>query len=136
MIYSQIKKTTVRYGDFVSSESCYSAFNGLKTLKVRIENHSRNASEIFKFLKSRKIVNGIKYLPDKNNKSYKLWKKYHSLSNGLITFSISKGLVEKFIDNLKIFKIGFSWGGYESLILPLNNLKPTKKLRTNNKYWF
>ena len=36
--------------------------------------------------------------------------KYHSLSNGLITFSISKkGLVEKFIDNLKIFKIGFSW---------------------------
>ena len=137
LIYSQIKKTTVRYGDFVSSESCYSAFNGLKTLKVRIENHSRNASEIFKFLKSRKIVNEIKYLPDKNNKSYKLWKKYHSLSNGLITFSISKkGLVEKFIDNLEIFKIGFSWGGYESLILPLNNLKPTKKLRTNNKYWF
>jgi cystathionine beta-lyase len=55
----------------------------------------------------------------------------------LITFSIiKKGLVEKFIDNLKIFKIGFSWGGYESLILPLNNLKPTKKLTTNNKYWF
>ena len=47
-----------------------------------------------------------------------------------------KGLVEKFIDNLKIFKIGFSWGGYESLILPLNYLKPTKKLTTNNKYWF
>ena len=55
----------------------------------------------------------------------------------MITFSIiKKGLVEKFIDNLKIFKIGFSWGGYESLILPLNNLKPTKKLTTNNKYWF
>ena len=71
------------------------------------------------------------------NKNYELWKKYYSLSNGLITFSIiKKGLVEKFIDNLKIFKIGFSWGGYESLILPLNNLKPTKKLTTNNKYWF
>ena len=77
------------------------------------------------------------YLPDKGNKNYELWKKYYSLSNGLITFSIiKKGLIEKFIDNLEIFKIGFSWGGYESLILPLNNLKPTKKLTTNNKYWF
>ena len=137
LMYESIKKTTVRYGDFVSSESCYSAFNGLRTLKIRIENHSKNASEIFNFLKSKKIVSNINYLPDKGNKNYELWKKYYSLSNGLITFSIiKKGLVEKFIDNLKIFKIGFSWGGYESLILPLNNLKPTKKLTTNNKYWF
>ena len=136
-MYESIKKTTVRYGDFVSSESCYSAFNGLRTLKIRIENHSKNASEIFNFLKSKKIVSNINYLPDKGNKNYELWKKYYSLSNGLITFSIiKKGLVEKFIDNLEIFKIGFSWGGYESLILPLNNLKPTKKLTTNNKYWF
>ncbi|MEL0246880.1 MAG: PLP-dependent transferase, partial [Alphaproteobacteria bacterium] len=44
--------------------------------------------------------------------------------------------IEKFIDNLKLFKIGFSWGGYESLILPIKNLKPTKKITTNNKYWF
>ena len=137
LMYESIKKTTVRYGDFVSSESCYSAFNGLRTLKIRIENHSKNASEIFNFLKSKKIVSNINYLPDKGNKNYELWKKYYSLSNGLITFSIiKKGLVEKFIDNLEIFKIGFSWGGYESLILPLNNLKPTKKLTTNNKYWF
>ena len=137
LMYESIKKTTVRYGDFVSSESCYSAFNGLRTLKIRIENHSKNASEIFDFLKSKNIVININYLPDKGNKNYELWKKYYSLSNGLITFSIiKKGLVEKFIDNLEIFKIGFSWGGYESLILPLNNLKPTKKLTTNNKYWF
>ena len=137
LMYESIKKTTVRYGDFVSSESCYSAFNGLRTLKIRIENHSKNASEIFNFLKSKKIVSNIMYLPDKGNKNYELWKKYYSLSNGLITFSIiKKGLIEKFIDNLEIFKIGFSWGGYESLILPLNNLKPTKKLTTNNKYWF
>ena len=71
------------------------------------------------------------------NKNHKLWKKYHSLSNGLITFSLKNNApIEKFIDNLKLFKIGFSWGGYESLILPIKNLKPTKKITTNNKYWF
>ena len=137
IIYNKIKSTAVRCGDFVSSESCYAAFNGLKTLKLRLENHSKNALEIFKFLKSQTKIKDIKYLPDIMNKNHELWKKYHSLSNGLITFSLKNNApVEKFIDNLKLFKIGFSWGGYESLILPINNLKPTKKITTNNKYWF
>ena len=41
-----------------------------------------------------------------------------------------------FIDNLNLFKIGFSWGGYESLIIPINNLRPTKKLSKKDEYWF
>ena len=135
--YDQIKKTTVRYGDFVSAESCFSALKGLKTLGIRMENHSKNASEVFKILKSHLIVTNIKYLPDETNKNNKLWKKYYSINNGLITFAIKKkGRIEKFLNNLKFFKIGFSWGGYESLILPLKNLFPTKKITTNNKYWF
>ena len=135
--YTQIKKTAVRYGDFVSSESCFSALKGLKTLGIRLDNHGKNAFEIFKLLKSQEIVKNIKYLPDENNKNNKLWKKYYSISNGLITFAIKKkGRIEKFVNNLKFFKIGFSWGGYESLILPLKNLCPAKKITTNNKYWF
>ena len=35
--------------------------------------------------------------------------------------------IKKFVDSLKLFKIGFSWGGYESLILPIKTLKPSKK---------
>ena len=55
--------------------------------------------------------------------------KYHKQSNGLITFSIhKKKILNSFIDKLNLFKIGFSWGGYESLIIPISNLKPTKKL--------
>ena len=49
---------------------------------------------------------------------------------------LKKRVIEKFVNNLKFFKIGFSWGGYESLILPLKNLCPAKKITTNNKYWF
>ena len=39
-------------------------------------------------------------------------------------------------DKLELFKIGFSWGGYESLIIPLNNIKPSKKMSINSEYWF
>ena len=76
--YTQIKKTAVRYGDFVSSESCFSALKGLKTLGIRLDNHSKNAFEIFKLLKSQEILKNIKYLPDEKNKNNKLWKKYYS----------------------------------------------------------
>ena len=72
-----------------------------------------------------------------NNKFHKLWKKYFNLHNGLITFSLKKKKnIKKFVDSLKLFKIGFSWGGYESLILPIKTLKPSKKISKNSKYWF
>ena len=136
-IEKKIKTTSVRLGDFVSSESCFHASKGLKTLKLRIEKHSKNAEKIFNFLKTEKIVKKILYLPDKNNKFHELWKKYHKQSNGLITFSIQrKKSINVFIDNLNLFKIGFSWGGYESLIIPINNLRPTKKLSKKDEYWF
>ncbi len=132
-----IKTTAVRLGDYVSSESCFHASKGLKTLKLRIEKHSENAEKVFKYLKTKKIVNKIFYLPDHTNKFHKLWKKYHKLNNGLITFSIQKKKnINLFIDKLNLFKIGFSWGGYESLILPIEKLKPAKKMSKKNEYWF
>ena len=132
-----IKTTSVRLGDYVSPESCFHATKGLKTLKLRIEKHSENADKIFNYLKTKKIVKKILYLPDQNNKYHDIWKKYHNQSNGLITFSIQrKKNISLFIDKLNLFKIGFSWGGYESLIIPINNLKPTKKLSKKNQYWF
>ena len=132
-----IKTTSVRVGDYVSSESCFHATKGLKTLKLRIEKHIENADKVFNYLKTKKIVKKILYLPDQNNRFHELWKKYHKQSNGLITFSIQKKKkINLFIDKLKLFKIGFSWGGYESLIIPISNLKPTKKLSKKKEYWF
>ena len=93
-----------------------------------MDTHSKNAFEIFKILNSHEIVKDIKYLPDEKNTNNRLWKKYHKINNGLITFSLKKkGKIENFLNALNFFKIGFSWGGYESLILPLKKFKSFKK---------
>lgn len=135
--YPKIKQTAVRLGDFVSPESCFHASKGLKTLNTRLEKHFENAKKVFNYLKNEKIISEIIFLPDKSNKYHKLWKKYHSTGNGLITFSIKKsGSIKNFLNFLRLFKIGFSWGGYESLIIPLNNLKPLKNPSKSNNYWF
>ena len=70
--------------------SCFDAFKGLKTLPTRMKQHQTNSEFIYKFLKKLKIVDKIIYLPEKKNKYNKLWKKYHSLNNGLISFSLIK----------------------------------------------
>ena len=132
-----IKQAAVRIGDFVSAESCFEAYKGLKTLKIRMEKHEKNAVKIFNYLKSNKMITNIFYLPDESNRFNKLWKKFHKINNGLITFSIkNNGNISVFVDSLNLFKIGFSWGGYESLILPLERLKPSRNISKNTNYWF
>ena len=68
-----------------------------------------------------------------------MWKKYYSSGNGLITIKVKKignKNPSEFVDNLKFFKIGFSWGGFESLILPLETIHPEYKINNNDGYWF
>ena len=135
--YFKIKSTATKYGDYVHSDSCVTAIRGLRTLETRMNQHSKNAKVVYNFLNKNKIVKDIIFLPDKKNKNHKLWKKYFSLSNGLITFSILKKKdISFFLDNLKLFKIGFSWGGFESLIIPVNNLNPVVKSNKNSVFWF
>ncbi len=135
--YQKIKETAVRLGDYVSPDSCHLATKGLKTLKVRIDKHYDNAIKVCNFLKKKKIISDIYFVADKQNKYHKLWKKYHTIGNGLLTFSLKKiNDCKRFIDSLNLFKIGFSWGGYESLILPLTNMKLTNNLSKTSKYWF
>jgi len=135
--YLKIKSTATKYGDYVHSDSCVTAIRGLRTLETRMNQHSKNAQVVYNFLNKSKIVKDIIFLPDKKNKNHKLWKKYFSLSNGLITFSIvKKKNISYFLDNLQLFKIGFSWGGFESLILPIKTLSPLTKSFNTSVFWF
>jgi len=135
--YLKIKSTATKFGDYVHSDSCVTVIRGLRTLETRMNQHSKNAKIVYNFLTKSKTVKDIIFLPDKKNKNHKLWKKYFSLSNGLITFSIvNKNKISNFLDNLQLFKIGFSWGGFESLIIPVNNLSPVIKSYKNSVFWF
>tara|TARA_B100000989_G_scaffold299018_1_gene292012 strand:+ start:5463 stop:6614 length:1152 start_codon:yes stop_codon:yes gene_type:complete len=135
--YNKIFQTKVRYGDFVSSENCFLAIRGLKTLPVRLERHFENALKVYNYMKKSKFYTKVIYPGIKENKDYKIWAKYHSIGNGLITFQIKKRSkpIETFLDSLIFFRIGFSWGGFESLILPI--YEDEKKSTAETKgIWF
>ena len=113
----------------VNPESCITAMRGLKTLSSRLDIHYKNAKKICSFLKTKKIVKKIIFPPDKNDNQHKLWKKYYSGATGLFSIVVKsrkKSSVIAFVNSLKLFGIGYSWGGFESLAI-LQEIKSSKK---------
>lgn len=105
------------YGGKLGPLEAWLVLRGLRTLPARMKIHQENTKEIVEFLDNHpkiKIVNHplSKYYPQKE-----LFKKQMLGYAGLLSFEIDTDLegVKRFINSLKYFKIGVSWGGYESL---------------------
>ena len=109
---------------------------GLRTLDVRLKKHYENARIVINFLKKQKKIKEILYPYKPSSKNYKLWKKYYSGANGLFSVVIKskkKSSVVKFVNSLELFGIGYSWGGFESLVL-LQDLRAKTKYTEARQY--
>lgn len=91
---------------------------GLRTLSIRMERHSKSAMEIAKFLQSHPKVNKVNFPGLESFPQHELARKQMKNFSGLLSFEINTDIngIKKFLNNLSYFKIGVSWGGYESLV--------------------
>ncbi len=121
----------------MSADEAYLIIRGLRTLDVRLKKHYENTKIIINFLKKQKKIQEILYPHNPSSKNFKLWKKYYSGANGLFSIVIkskNKSSVIKFVNSLKLFGIGYSWGGFESLAL-LQDLRTKTKYTEARKYF-
>ena len=121
-LFLKIKDTAVSLGDCPGPQECYLSLRGLRTLSTRLEHHRSSAIKIARFLENNDKISKVLHPALPKNENYEFWSKYFRGSTGLFSFILkeqSKSKVYKMIDKLKLFKLGFSWGGYESLILPV-----------------
>ena len=121
----------------MAADEAYLIIRGLRTLDVRLKQHYENTKTIIKFLKKQKKIKEILYPHDPSSKNYKLWKKYYSGANGLLSIVIKskkKSSVIKFINSLELFGIGYSWGGFESLVI-LQELRGVSKYTKKRRYF-
>lgn len=104
----------------VSQDDCYLALRGLRTLAVRLKHHERSGLKIAKWLRKQKLVEAVLHpaLPD--HPEHHLWKRDFSGSTGLFGFILKTEYPEKnmadFVDGLQFFGLGYSWGGFKSLL--------------------
>ena len=113
----------------MSADEAYLIIRGLRTLDTRLRQHYENTKTVIKFLKKQKKIKEILYPHNPLSKNYKLWKKYYSGATGLFSIVVKsrkKSSVIAFVNSLKLFGIGYSWGGFESLAI-LQEIKSSKK---------
>ena len=121
----------------MSADEAYLIIRGLRTLDIRLKKHYENTRIVINFLKKQKKIKEILYPYKPSSKSYKLWKKYYTGANGLFSIVIKskkKSSVVKFVNSLELFGIGYSWGGFESLVL-LQDLRAKTKYTEARRYF-
>ena len=106
-------------GVSASPDDVYLATRGLRTLGVRMQKHQENALLIAEWLSSRREVEKVFYPPLKDDPGNEIWQRDFLGAGGLMSFALKdadENAVNRMINGMKYFSLGFSWGGYESLI--------------------
>ena len=118
-VFKYIDKAQKITGLRLGPDDAYLITRGLRTLDIRLDKHEENAKKVANFLSKNKKVK-LLYPCKKGSFNYKMWKKYYSGASGLMGLKIkakNKKSVIKFVNSLKLFGYGYSWGGFESLAL-------------------
>jgi len=118
-VFNKVKEAEKITGLRLAPDDAYLITRGLRTLDVRLDRHRENAKKVAAFLSKNKKIR-LLYPYKKNSFNFRMWKKYYSGASGLMGLKIkSKNInsVRKFVNSLKLFGYGYSWGGFESLAL-------------------
>jgi len=124
-VWKRLMAANKHFGLYVSAEQAALAARGLRSLEVRMKQHFESAILVASWLQKQKKVSKVIYPPLFGDAGHKIWERDFGFGGaGLFTFLLDKAYPEKsihaFIDGMKLFGIGCSWGGYESLILRIN----------------
>jgi cystathionine beta-lyase len=121
-VFAKVKAAERVTGLRLGPDDAYLITRGLRTLDVRLDRHRENAKKVADFLSKFKNIK-LLYPYKKDSYNFRMWKKYYSGASGLMGLRIkakSEKAVVKFVNNLKLFGHGYSWGGFESLALHQN----------------
>ncbi|MDH5751306.1 MAG: cystathionine beta-lyase [Deltaproteobacteria bacterium] len=121
-LFRRVKDCVGEMGDIPGPDDCYLALRGLRTMAVRMARHQESGLRIARWLAARPEVKRVLYpaLPD--DPGYGIWKRDFTGAASLFSVVLHETreeVVEKLIGNLRLFRLGASWGGYESLVLPV-----------------
>jgi len=114
-----VRRTITEYGFVASPDDCYLTLRGFRTIGVRMKQQMANAVRIARWLEGRREVARVIYPALETDPGHAIWKRDFEGAASLFAVvlnAVSADALAAFVDRLKLFGIGSSWGGYESLI--------------------
>lgn len=132
-VYPKIVEAADTLGSAVGPDDCYLALRGLRTLGVRLARHEANGLALARWFAGRPEVLRVIHPALPGAPGHELWKRDFTGACGLFGVVLkpaSEAAVAAMLDGLELFGKGYSWGGYESLVIPAH----PEKLRTATRW--
>ncbi|MBU3708436.1 MAG: cystathionine beta-lyase [Burkholderiaceae bacterium] len=121
-LHRKIDTAHMRLGMGVSADDTYLVLRGLPSMKLRFEAHDASARKIAGWLKQRPEIAQVLHPAIEGCPGHEIWRRDFTGAAGLFSVlfdpAYSEAQTDRFIDSLKLFKIGYSWGGANSLAVP------------------
>jgi cysteine-S-conjugate beta-lyase len=119
--WPQLRQAIHNYGLTTSPDDCSLALRGLRSMAVRLVQHEANARALISWFKAQPEVERVLWPADADDPGHALWKRDMSGACGLFGVLLKPGIGEDklyaLIDTLQLFGRGYSWGGFESLLI-------------------
>ena len=121
--WRRLRETFDSFAICAGPEDVFLALRGLRTLAIRLAHHQESALEVARFLAARPEVLRVLHPALPTDPGHAIWRRDFSGASGLFSVVLKpapQAAVNAFVDALKLFGIGASWGGYESLVIPFD----------------
>ncbi len=119
--FGRLRATSQQLGQCAGPDDVYLAQRGLRTLSVRLHRHWQNGIKLAEWLNGRPEVTRLLHPAIPGDPGHALWQRDFVGATGLFAFVIkpcSEDALGAMLDGLELFGMGYSWGGYESLLVP------------------
>jgi cystathionine beta-lyase len=119
--YHKVRVAITALGHCLSPDDAYLTLRGLRTMGVRLERQQRGALELARWLETHPDVRRVLYPALPSHPGHAIWKRDFLGASGLFAFVLPpapREALAAFFDDMAVFGMGYSWGGFESLILP------------------
>ena len=128
----KLNRTQYAMGYSISADDAWLALRGVRTMPIRMAQHARHAMQVCEFFKSRPETVRLFHPAWPQDPGHALWQRDCTGSNGMLSVELrlSPAAARVFVDSLTLFGIGFSWGGFESLVQLVSGKDLAK-----HRYW-
>lgn len=124
--WPKLEETRILMGICGAPDDSYQILRGLRTMGIRLEHHQKSAIEIARWLEGRDDVARVLHPALESFPGHAIWKRDFKGSSGVFSFVLktspanTKARTHAFLNTLRYFGLGYSWGGFESLAVPVN----------------
>ena len=132
--YDRLQTISWDLGNNVSADDAWLSSRGLRTMGVRLKQHEESALRVAHWLKEQPKVGAMLHPAFEDCPGHEIWKRDFKGSSGLFSFELlgDRDSRDRFVDALRLFGIGYSWGGFESLVLPVDPYRTVSKPPASN----